>query len=110
MKVKSCVAVCQSSSVKVNVNESTGKISVFNDGKSHDKHKEWRSGEYKLRAQAIDLAYVNHFQKNGNCYIANPVRISHKELGSNIQNNRKKYNIKHFLTDTHKNNFKSYFS
>ena len=55
-------------------------MSVFNDGKSHDKHKDWRSGSFKLRAQAIDLMYVNHFQKNGNCYISNPVKVSHKEL------------------------------
>lgn len=84
-------------------------MSVFKDGKAHDKHQYWRSGLPKMRAQAIDLMYVNHYQKNGNCYIINPVRISHKELGSNIENNRKKYKISHFLTDTHKNNIKPLF-
>uniref|UniRef100_A0A6C0JCV0 Glycosyl transferase family 25 domain-containing protein n=1 Tax=viral metagenome TaxID=1070528 RepID=A0A6C0JCV0_9ZZZZ len=85
-------------------------MSVFNDGKSHDKHKDWRSGQYKLRAQAIDLAYVNHFQKNGNCYISNPVKISHKELGSNIENNRKRYNIKHYLTKEQQNKYQPMFN
>lgn len=84
-------------------------MSVFNEGKSHDKHKDWRTGIPKMRAQAIDLMYVNHFQKNGRCFIVNPVRISHKELGSNIQNNRRKYNISHFLTDTHKKQIKPLF-
>ena len=85
-------------------------MSVFKDSKSFDKHEYWRSGLHKMRAQAIDLMYVNHYQKNGNCYIINPVRISHKELGSNIQNNRQKYKISHFMTDTHKQKLSSYFS
>ena len=84
-------------------------MSVFNGGKGHDKHKDWRSGVPKMRAQAIDLMYVNHYQKNGNCYVVNPVRISHKELGSNIENNRKRYKIDHFLTDTHKNHIRPLF-
>lgn len=85
-------------------------MSVFNSGKSHDKHKDWRTGEIKLRAQAADFMYINHFQTNGNAYVINPVRIAHKEIGSNIQNNRKKYKIGHFMTDTHKNKLSSYFS
>ena len=84
-------------------------ISVFNEGKSRDKHPDWRLGKIKLRAQAIDLVYVNHFQKNGNCYIINPVRISHKELGSNIKNNRKRYKISHFLTKKQKETIKPLF-
>ncbi len=84
-------------------------MSVFNQGKAHDKHKDWRSGVPKMRAQAIDLAYVNHFQKNGNCYILNPVSISHVELGSNIANNRSKYKISHFLTTEQQKLSKSLF-
>jgi GR25 family glycosyltransferase involved in LPS biosynthesis len=84
-------------------------ISVFNKGKSRDKHPEWRAGKIKLRAQSADLAYINHYQKNGNCYIINPVRISHKELGSNIKNNRKRYKISHFLTKKQKNTIKPLF-
>jgi GR25 family glycosyltransferase involved in LPS biosynthesis len=78
-------------------------MSVFNEGKSKDKDINWRTGRVKLRAQAIDFMYINHYQKNGNCYVNNPVMISHdEEQGSNINDNRKKYKLKFFLCDEHK--------
>jgi len=59
--------------------------SAFNDGKGYDKHPDWRRGEIKLRAQAMDFVYINHFQKNGTCYVINPVLFTHYEdLESNI--------------------------
>lgn len=60
-------------------------MSCFIDGKGHDKHDLWRTGTIKMRATAIDFTYINYFQKNGNCYIINPVMFYHNEkLGSNI--------------------------
>ena len=59
--------------------------SVFIGGKGHDKHDEWRSGNIKMRAQAMDFLYINHFQKNGQCMVRNPVLFSHFEnMGSDI--------------------------
>ena len=37
--------------------------SIFNEGKSRDKHKDWRSGHIKLRALSIDRFFINYFQK-----------------------------------------------
>jgi len=72
--------------------------------KKKDKDWRWRTGRVALRAQAIDFMYINHYQKNGNCYVNNPVMISHEEEhGSNINNNRKKYKLNFFLCDEHKN-------
>lgn len=51
--------------------------SVFNDGKSFDKHKDWKSGNIKLRCQAIDIFLINHFQKHGECYLKIPTIIDH---------------------------------
>ena len=61
-------------------------MSVFIDSdKGFDKHDEWRSGNIKMRAQTIDFAIINYFQKLGTCYVYNPSLISHFEnLGSNI--------------------------
>jgi len=83
--------------------------SVFLEGKGKDKSIFWRSGKVRLRAQSIDFAYVNLFQQYGNCYVINPVSISHAELGSNIINNRRKYKLNHFLLDTHEKNHKRFF-
>ena len=74
--------------------------SVFNEGKSKDKHPDWRTGNIKLRALSIDRFYVNHFQKNGYCYVINKVRFTHPE-GNNDNStiNNKKFNYKkHKLT------------
>ena len=83
--------------------------SVFLSGKGRDKSDDWRSGDVRLRAQAVDFAYLNFFQKYGNCYLVNPVMISHKELGSNITNNRQKYKIRHFLFESQSKKIKSLF-
>ena len=83
--------------------------SVFLTGKAKDKHDEWRSGKIRLRAQAMDFMYINFFQKYGNCYLVNPVMISHKELGSNITNNRQKYKIRHFLFESQSKKIRSLF-
>jgi hypothetical protein len=75
-------------------------MSVFNDeNNAHDKHDEWRSGYPKMRAQTIDFMYINHFQKNGKCYIVNPVKFTHEEMGSNIVENRSRYDLKFFYND-----------
>ena len=46
--------------------------SVWNDGKSCDKPRNWKSGEQKVRATSLDLMYVNFVQKYGNVYFINP--------------------------------------
>jgi GR25 family glycosyltransferase involved in LPS biosynthesis len=59
--------------------------SVFLPGKGHDKHPNWRMGEVKMRAQAMDFLYINYFQRYGNCFVINPVLFAHfEDLGSNI--------------------------
>ena len=83
--------------------------SVFISGKGKDKSEDWRTGDVRLRAQAVDFAYLNFFQKYGNSYLVNPVMISHKELGSNITNNRQKYKIRHFLFESQSKKTKSLF-
>ena len=82
---------------------------VFLPGKGKDKHKDWRTGTIRLRAQALDFVYLNFFQKFGKTYLVNPVMINHKELGSNICNNRKKYKIRHFLFESQAKKVKSLF-
>lgn len=76
-------------------------MSVFNDGKSHDYSDDFRNGHTKLRAQAIDFMYINYYQKYGKCYIANPVKFTHQELGSNIVQNRERYKLKFFYNKSH---------
>ena len=83
--------------------------SVFLPGKGKDKHKDWRTGKIRLRAQAMDFMYINFFQKYGNCYLVNPIMIIHKEQGSNICNNRQKYKIRHFLFESQSKKIKSLF-
>ena len=78
-------------------------MSTFNDDiKSRDSIEDWGGGHVKLRAQAIDFMYINHCQKNGICYIANPVKFTHEEMGSNIVENRSRYDLKFFYTDLQK--------
>ncbi len=83
--------------------------SVFLTGKGKNKHKDWRTGKIRLRAQAMDFMYINFFQKYGNCYLVNPVMVIHKEQGSNICNNRQRYKIRHFLHKFHEKKVKSLF-
>ena len=82
---------------------------VFLPGKGKDKHKDWRTGKIRLRAQALDFVYLNFFQKFGKAYLVNPVMINHKEQGSNICNNRQKYKIRHFLFESQSKKIKSLF-
>jgi hypothetical protein len=80
-------------------------MSVFNDSsdeKSHDIHDDWRTGEPKMRAQSCDFMYINFFQKFGTSYVINPVLFTHKEMGSNIVNNRKKYDLSFFYHPSQK--------
>ena len=80
-------------------------MSVFNesgDEKSHDIHEDWRTGEPKMRAQSCDFMYINFFQKFGTSYVINPVLFTHKEMGSNIVNNRKKYDLSFFYHPSQK--------
>jgi hypothetical protein len=80
-------------------------MSVFLDSdKGFDKHDEWRSGKVKMRAQAIDFACINHFQKNGKCYVHNPVFfIQNENFGSNISphygTSSKKWKHSYFYTE-----------
>ena len=76
-------------------------LSVFNDGKSRDKHPDWRSGDIKLRCQAIDLFFINHFQKRGNCKIVYPTLVEHPlcnlstiDLFPKKKHKLKSYNLK----------------
>ena len=46
--------------------------SVWNEGKSCDKPRDWKSGEQKIRATSLDIMYVNFIQKYGNAYFLNP--------------------------------------
>ena len=69
-------------------------MSPFQSGPSKDKHPDWRSGDVKLRVQAIDLFYVNHFQKYGNCYVLNPSQITHPENNISTINKKMRNYIK----------------
>lgn len=71
--------------------------SVFIDGIGRDKHQDWRSGNIRMRAQALDYMYINIFQQFGKTYVANPTLVGHIDMGSNITNNRQKYKINHRL-------------
>ncbi|MDA7573900.1 glycosyltransferase family 25 protein [bacterium] len=72
-------------------------MSVFLQGKGHDKDDNWRSGKVRLRATNIDVMYVNYFQKLGKTYVINPVRVAAREFQSNITNNRSEYKLSSFL-------------
>lgn len=72
-------------------------MSVFLQGKGHDKDPEWRSGKVRLRATNIDFMYINYFQKLGNTYVINPVRIAAREFESNITNDRNDFKLSSFL-------------
>ena len=67
--------------------------SVFLEGKGRDKHKDWRDGKVRLRAQSVDIHYINYFQKFGKCYISNPPIVYTRPFDSNISDNRKRYNL-----------------
>ena len=81
-------------------------MSVFLIGPAKDKDDNWRSGLVRLRAQATDFMYVNFYQKYGNTYISKPVMTCVKKFTSNIQDNRKKYELSSFLNSKHKNSYK----
>ena len=81
-------------------------MSVFLIGPAKDKDPNWRSGLIRLRSQALDFMYVNFYQKYGNTYIANPVMTCIKKFDSNIQDNRKKYELSSFLNVNQKKSYK----
>ena len=70
--------------------------SVFLDGKSYDKHKDWNSGNVKLRVQAIDLFLLNHYQKNNQCYLKLPTIIDHPYINFSTIDNFLFGNVKKF--------------
>jgi len=70
--------------------------SVFLNGKSYDKHKDWNSGNVKLRCQAIDLFLLNHYQKNNQCYLKLPTVIDHPYINSSTIDNFIFGNVKKF--------------
>ena len=65
--------------------------------------------EQKYITKKMKLPFYHYIFPEGNCYILNPVSISHVELGSNIANNRSKYKISHFLTTEQQKLSKSLF-
>jgi GR25 family glycosyltransferase involved in LPS biosynthesis len=70
--------------------------SVFKSGNAKDKVPDFRNGETRLRASPIDLFYINHYQKHGNCYFINPQLVVHPEIhDSDIENNKlqRNYNL-----------------
>ena len=72
-------------------------MSVFLQGKGHDKDPKWKSGKVRLRATNIDFMYINYFQKLGKTYVINPVRIAAREFESNITNDRTDFKLSSFL-------------
>ena len=78
--------------------------SIFLDGKSKKKSEHWRTGQVRLMAGPFDRLLINHFQKNGNCSIANPVLIYHEDYGfsnMNITRNYPRYQMKFYYKPTH---------
>lgn len=77
--------------------------SIFLSGKSKKKSPDWRSGQVRLMAGAYDRFLINHFQKNGNCYISNPILIYHEDNGfsnMNIKTNSR-YKMKFYYKPSH---------
>lgn len=75
-------------------------MSVFKDGKGHDKTEDWKTNTIRLRAQASDFMIINFIQKAGHAYISNPPKFSFREFISNITNNRQKYRLTYFLNNS----------
>ncbi len=61
-------------------------LSQFKDGTGRRKLKSF-NGEERLLAGNIDNIFVNHYQKNGNCYFINEPRILHEDDGISTLNN-----------------------
>lgn len=78
--------------------------STFLDGPGKLKPPNWRSGKVRLMGQNNDRILINFFQKYGNCYFLNPVRIYHLEEGdkSNLGNKKysKRYGMKFHYNDS----------
>ena len=72
-------------------------MSVFKEGKGHDKTDDWKNNTIRLRAQTADFMLINFVQKLGNGYTLNPPMFSTREFESNIINNRAKYKILNFI-------------
>ena len=76
-------------------------MSVFLNGKGHDKDPNWRSGNVRLRATNIDFMYINYFQKYGSSFVMNPVKMAAREFTSNITNDRNDFKLSSFLRPEH---------
>ncbi len=55
-------------------NTATLLTSVWMDGKGRDKPDDWRSGEERIRATALDFMFLNFIQRTGNAYIISDVK------------------------------------
>mgnify|MGYP003126244707 CR=1 FL=1 len=65
--------------------------SVFKLGAAKDKVPDFKNGETRLRASPIDLFFINHYQRYGNCYFINPQLVVHpEEHDSDIENDKLK--------------------
>ena len=73
--------------------------STFLDGVGKRISTDWRSGNVRLIAQNADRVLVNHYQKNGNCYVINPITISHDDNGKSTIGNKKRYGMKFYYND-----------
>ena len=72
-------------------------MSVFEEGKGHDKPDDWKNNTIRLRAQTADFMLINFVQKLGNAYMINPPMFATREFESNIINNRSKYKLLNFI-------------
>ena len=69
--------------------------SIFLYGIGRKKVNNWRSGNVRMLAGAVDRMYINHYQKNGNTYFINPPVVTHQDYGiSTLNNNVSKYKLK----------------
>ena len=71
--------------------------SVFLQGPGKDIHRDWRTGQIRLRATNIDTMYINFFQRFGKCHVLNPVKTMPRVFDTNIVDNRKRYGLSTFL-------------
>tara|TARA_R110000803_G_scaffold73109_5_gene136878 strand:- start:395 stop:1168 length:774 start_codon:yes stop_codon:yes gene_type:complete len=67
--------------------------SVFLEGPGKDKHKDWRGGKVRMRAETSDFHLINFFQKYGKTYILNPPLTDIRPFPSNISDNRGRYKL-----------------
>ena len=76
---------------------------TFLDGPAKLKPDNWRSGKVRLMGQNSDRVLINFFQKYGNSYFLNPVRVYHlEEEQSNLGNKKysKRFGMKFHYNDS----------